>query len=286
MFKLFSKSLVPNGASIIGKSHVQRLTGFNRSLQSFRSYSSNSTSKNGRGKILFVLGLLAVGSTVAAASFTKKDPVAALEPHKNPKPKAVFKDGEIDVVFVLGGPGSGKGTQSEKLVNDYSFVHLAAGDLLRAEQKRPDSEYGELIARYIKEGLIVPQEVTLKLLENAIIENNKKGKTRFLIDGFPRKMDQAISFEEQIAKSSLVLFFECPESVMIERILQRGKTSGRSDDNVESLKKRFKTFHETSMPVVDYFEKQGKVVKLNCNNTVQKVHQDVKQALQDKLNVK
>lgn len=94
----------------------------------------------------------------------------------------------------------GKGTQCARLVEDYSFVHLSAGDLLRAEQNREGSQYGKLIADYIKTGQIVPQEVTIKLLENAMKEAvEKENKTRFLIDGFPRKMDQALKFEETVS---------------------------------------------------------------------------------------
>lgn len=102
---------------------------------------------------------------------------------------------DFSVIFVLGGPGSGKGTQCAKLVEEFGFEHLSAGDLLRAEQARPGSKYGKLIADYIKAGEIVPQEITLALLEQAMRESNGN---RFLIDGFPRKMDQALSFETQV----------------------------------------------------------------------------------------
>lgn len=98
--------------------------------------------------------------------------------------KPLFKPKEALVVFVLGGPGSGKGTQCAKLVKDYGFKHLSAGDLLREEQDRKGSEFGQLIKDYIKDGLIVPQEVTIQLLENAMtgaIEENDQ--RRFLIDG-------------------------------------------------------------------------------------------------------
>ncbi|QEL59903.1 uridylate kinase [Candidozyma auris] len=114
-----------------------------------------------------------------------------------------------------------KGTQCAKLVKDKGFVHLSAGDLLRAEQVREGSSDGALIAKCIKEGTIVPQEVTVRLLRNAVSENVKKGNFKFLVDGFPRKMDQALTFEEQIVKSSFTLFFECPEQVMLNRLLER-----------------------------------------------------------------
>lgn len=135
---------------------------------------------------------------------------------------------------------------------------------MRAEQKREGSKYGELINHYIREGLIVPMEVTIALLEQAMKEAMAEGKAkRFLIDGFPRKMDQAVKFEEVVVPSKLVLFFECPEEVMLKRLLKRGESSGRVDDNIESIKKRFNVFTETSMPVIDAFEKQNKVKKVS-----------------------
>ncbi|KAG7660770.1 URA6 [[Candida] subhashii] len=224
-------------------------------------------------------GLALLSTIVVIVKDPSRPPTAAVEPVTKTKAGPAFAEGDISVVFVLGGPGSGKGTQCNKLVAEQGFVHLSAGDLLRAEQNREGSKYGELIAQCIKEGTIVPQEVTIALLEQAVKENVANGSKKFLIDGFPRKMDQAITFEEQIAKSSFTLFFECPEAVMLERLLERGKTSGRTDDNIESIKKRFRTFIDTSMPVVDYFDKQGKVVKLNCDQPVAKVTTQVKDAL-------
>ncbi|EGW35034.1 uncharacterized protein SPAPADRAFT_58167 [Spathaspora passalidarum NRRL Y-27907] len=233
-----------------------------------------------KGKILLFMGVLALGSTVAASLRSKAEPKSAVEP--TAKQTVAFPEGEISVVFVLGGPGSGKGTQCNKLVKERGFIHLSAGDLLRAEQARQGSKYGELIAQCIKEGTIVPQEVTIALLEQAIKENHDAGARNFLVDGFPRKMDQAITFEEKIAKSAFTLFFECPEQVMLNRLLERGKTSGRTDDNIDSITKRFRTFVETSMPVVDYFDKQGKVVKLNCDQPVDSVSEQVKKALESR----
>ncbi|CAK7895908.1 uridylate kinase [[Candida] anglica] len=245
----------------------------------FYSSSGGSSSNGAKGKVLLAFGALAIGSTIWAATYNKNPPKSAVEPSSASKPTRSFKDGEVSVIFVLGGPGAGKGTQCANLVRDHGFVHLSAGDLLRAEQTREGSQYGAMIAQYIKDGLIVPQEVTIALLDQAIKEQFAKGSTKFLVDGFPRKMDQAITFEEQIAPSSFTLFFECPEQVMLTRLLERGKTSGRADDNVESIKKRFRTFVETSMPVVEYFEKQGKVVKVSCDKPVDEVYESVKKAM-------
>lgn len=100
--------------------------------------------------------------------------------------KPLYSTEQATVIFVLGGPGSGKGTQCANLVRDYGFKHLSAGDLLREEQDRPGSEFGDMIKTYIKEGQIVPMEVTIQLLENAIGNAmEKESKKKFLIDGTP-----------------------------------------------------------------------------------------------------
>lgn len=193
----------------------------------------------------------------------------AIDDLKN-RTKPVFSASDVTVLFVLGGPGAGKGTQCARLVATYGFTHLSAGDLLRAEQDRAGSQYGDLIRDYIKNGLIVPMEVTIALLENAMRDamsstSSDPSKGKFLIDGFPRKFDQAIKFEEAVCPARFVLFYDCPEEEMERRLLERGKTSGRSDDNADSIRKRFRTFIETSMPVVDYFEGQDRVARVRAD---------------------
>ncbi|TVY82566.1 Uridylate kinase [Lachnellula suecica] len=197
-----------------------------------------------------------------------------------------FSPKDVTVLFVLGGPGAGKGTQCANLVRDYHFTHLSAGDLLRAEQNREGSEFGNMIKEYIRDGKIVPMEVTVQLLENAmtdVMEKDKSGKGKFLVDGFPRQMDQALKFEETVCPSKFVLFFDCPEAEMQKRLLERGKTSGRSDDNAESIKKRFKTFVDTSMPVVDYFDGQGRVVKVVATKSPDEVYKETREKLEARL---
>ncbi|KAI8140788.1 adenylate kinase-domain-containing protein [Fennellomyces sp. T-0311] len=192
----------------------------------------------------------------------------------------MFDPREVSVIFVLGGPGSGKGTQCTNITNDYGFVHLSAGDLLREEQQREGSEYKDLIQSYIREGKIVPMEVTIALLEKAMQEAiDNEGKKKFLIDGFPRKMDQACKFEEVVVESQLTLYFACSEETLLSRLLKRGESSGRVDDNIESIRKRFRTFTETSYPVIEYYEKQDKVRKINAEQSREEVYADVKKAL-------
>eukprot|EP00761_Pharyngomonas_kirbyi_P011847 gb/GECH01011873.1/.p1 GENE.gb/GECH01011873.1/~~gb/GECH01011873.1/.p1 ORF type:complete len:191 (+),score=51.47 gb/GECH01011873.1/:1-573(+) len=179
---------------------------------------------------------------------------------------------KYNVFFVLGGPGAGKGTQCSLLVKRYGFTHLSAGDLLRAEMNS-GSEHGEMISRMIKNGEIVPKEVTIGLLKKAILEADNE--TGYLIDGFPRAIDQSEDFENNVVKSKFMLFLDCSEEVMQDRLLQRGQSSGRSDDNIESIKKRFRTYLEQTMPVIEKYEKEGKLRKVSAMRSVEEVFDDV-----------
>ncbi|CAG9464850.1 unnamed protein product [Pedinophyceae sp. YPF-701] len=182
---------------------------------------------------------------------------------------------DTKVVFVLGGPGAGKGTQCEKIVEKYGFKHLSAGDLLR-EEGASGSDVGQKLQVTMKEGKLVPMEVTITLLKNAMI---KSGQKLFLIDGFPRALDQAAAFESDIVKCEAVLFFDLDEATMEERLINRGKTSGRADDNVETIRKRFHTFVTQSKPVVDKYKEEGKVFEISSKPPPDEVFEEVVKAL-------
>ncbi|KAF3947797.1 hypothetical protein CMV_026123 [Castanea mollissima] len=175
------------------------------------------------------------------------------------------------VVFVLGGPGSGKGTQCANIVEHFGYTHLSAGDLLRAEIKS-GSENGTMIQNMIKEGKIVPSEVTIKLLQRAMQEN---GNDKFLIDGFPRNEENRAAFEEVTKiEPAFVLFFDCSEEEMERRLLSRNQ--GREDDNIETIRKRFKVFLESSLPVIEHYTARGKVRKIDAGKSVEEVFESVK----------
>jgi UMP-CMP kinase len=126
-------------------------------------------------------------------------------------------------------------------------------------------------------------EVTVKLLENAMrAKLDDSGKGRFLIDGFPRKMDQAAFFEQAVCPSTCTIFLDCPEDVMRKRLLHRGLTSGRADDNEESIVKRFRTFVETSMPVVTHFEAEDRVVNVKADQEENSVYEGIVEGLAKK----
>jgi UMP-CMP kinase len=194
--------------------------------------------------------------------------------YKTFKARVESKRGKYLVVFVLGGPGSGKGTNCEKIVKKFGYTHLSAGDLLR-EERNSGSALADMINTYIKEGQIVPAEVTVDLLRKAM---DKSGATKFLIDGFPRDPDNLSCWEEKMSEKCFVeflLYLECPEEEMMQRLLERGKTSGRNDDNAESIRKRFKTYVQSTQPIVDHFRKLGKVKEVNSNRDQDSVFADV-----------
>ncbi|XP_045481637.1 UMP-CMP kinase-like [Harmonia axyridis] len=180
------------------------------------------------------------------------------------------------VVFVLGPPGAGKGTQCKNIVEKYGYVHLSAGDLLREERAKPGSQYGELIENYIREGKIVPVEITCSLLEKAIEDS---GKEKFLIDGFPRSKNNLDGWNNTAAKRinlSFVLYFDCPLETCTERCLARGAAgSGRSDDNLESLQKRVKTFLSETEPIIQHYKAMDMVKTVDATKTENEVFEEV-----------
>ncbi len=189
-----------------------------------------------------------------------------------------FDAKDVTVIFVLGGPGAGKGTQCERLVKMFDYVHLSAGDLLREERGSKDSAVGDIIRRNIREGTIVPMEITISLLKAAMIAARPKKK--FLIDGFPRNIEQGKAFELQVCQGRAVLFFDCDEDTMIERLIGRSLTSGRDDDNIESIRKRLVTYRDTTMPVIEYYSTQGKVYKFDSNGSKDCVTEKVVEVLE------
>ncbi|KAG6748265.1 hypothetical protein POTOM_048181 [Populus tomentosa] len=169
--------------------------------------------------------------------------------------KAVLQETTV-VVFVLGGPGSGKGTQCPKIVEHFGFRHLCAGDLLQAEIES-ESENGTMIQNFKKEGKIVPSEITVKLLQQAMQQSDNK----------------RLSLMVRI-KPEFVLFFDCPEEELTKRILNRNQ--GRVDDSFETVGKRLKVYFESTLPVINYYNSKSKVQKIDAQRSIDEVFEDVK----------
>ena len=189
------------------------------------------------------------------------------------------KTKKSEVIFLLGGPGSGKGTIGEKIAKTYNYELISAGDLLREEKSNPNSKYGELIKEYQAEGKILPSEITIGLIKSKILELNSNGVYKILLDGFPRNNENLETWNKIIGDSiklKFVIYLKCSEKTMVERVLKRGETSGRSDDNKETVVKRIKVFNEQSLPVIKFYKKEKMVKEIDSGKTPEQVFDAVK----------
>lgn len=187
-----------------------------------------------------------------------------------------------NVFFVLGGPGSGKGTMCSLAEAQLGWTHLSTGELLRAERSAGGPS-AATIESYITAGELVPNEITVTLLKRAMDETMRRtGRVNFLLDGFPRSLDNMEGWYEIFGREAELpgmLHFECPYAVLEKRILGRAKYSGRSDDNVESMKLRFDTFKAKTLPTLELFRSKDKVVEVDASQGREDVYALVKQSL-------
>lgn len=179
-------------------------------------------------------------------------------------------------LILCGAPGSGKGTQSEFIVKKYGLEHLSTGDLLRREIAS-GSRFGKQIDAIISKGNLVPDDVMLRLIDQYMesLSDDCKG---VIFDGFPRTLNQAIEFEKMLAHKQTpahLIDLEVAEDELIERLLNRGKTSGRSDDNLETIRKRLTVYHHQTEPVSGYYKELGKYHSVNGTGSVEDIFERI-----------
>lgn len=187
-------------------------------------------------------------------------------------------------IILCGAPGCGKGTQSEFIVSKYGLTHLSTGNLMRKEMAS-GSELGKLLDSYISQGHLVPDDVTMQLLEQHI--DSLPADTKGLIfDGFPRTLNQAVQLERLMKKrgdtTAMLIDINVPEDEIIRRLIERGKTSGRADDNLETIKERLVVYHEQTRPVDDYYELNDKYVRIQGLGTISEIFGRISRVL-DKI---
>ncbi|XP_066137832.1 adenylate kinase isoenzyme 1 isoform X3 [Euwallacea fornicatus] len=185
----------------------------------------------------------------------------------------------VPIIWILGGPGSGKGTQCDRIVAKYGFTHLSSGDLLRNEVKS-GSPRGQELTAIMERGELVPLEVVLDLIKEAILSSLASAKG-FLIDGYPREKEQGVLFERTIAPVNLVIFYDASENTLVERLLERAKTSGRVDDNEETIKKRLHTFNTHNDQVVQQYS--DKLKKIQAERTANEIFEETVQHIDQVL---
>ncbi len=183
-----------------------------------------------------------------------------------------------NVVFVLGGPGAGKGTICELAESQLGWTHLSTGDLLR-EARDAGGPTAAVIEDFAAAGKLVPNEIVVNLLKHTMERVTRTtGKRNFLLDGFPRSLSNLEAWHEVFGYESelpVMLYFECPYPVLEKRIMSRAPYSGRSDDNIESIKLRFETFRAETLPTVEYFKSKNKCIEVDTSQDRQSVYKIV-----------
>lgn len=185
-------------------------------------------------------------------------------------------------IVIFGAPGSGKGTQSDKIIEQYKLFHISTGDVLRDHIKR-GTDLGKTAKGYIDQGQLVPDELIIDILAQVLDENKDKASEGVIFDGFPRTIPQAEALERLLAyrgtKVDAVVGLEVPEDELIKRILLRGKMSGRSDDNEETARKRLETYHNQTSPLKAYYQEQGKYRAINGLGSIDGIFDLIKESL-------
>jgi len=188
-------------------------------------------------------------------------------------------------MILFGPPGSGKGTQSEKIVEKYGLVHLSTGNLLREEMANK-TPLGTEARNFIDKGELVPDEVVIGIIDNCLVHH--KDAKGFLFDGFPRTVTQAEALDKLLdlkkSEISLVLALEVSEEELVKRLLNRGKTSDRSDDTDESvIRKRFTVYSNETEPVAGHYKQAKKLHSIKGEGSVEQIFDAICQVIDKKI---
>mgnify|MGYP000280765212 FL=1 len=186
-------------------------------------------------------------------------------------------------IVIFGAPGSGKGTQSEKIVEKYGINHISTGDVLRAEMKN-GTELGKTAKGYIDQGQLIPDELMIDIL--ASVFDSFKDSKGVIFDGFPRTIAQAEALKKMLAERgqdvSVMVDLDVPEEELMVRLIKRGKDSGRADDNEETIKKRLHVYHSQTAPLIDWYKNEKKYQHINGLGTMEGIFAEICEAI-DKL---
>jgi len=187
-------------------------------------------------------------------------------------------------VVIFGAPGCGKGTQSERLIDRYGLYHISTGEILRDNIARK-TPLGKIADVYIKQGQLIPDQLVVRMLEN-VLDSTPETKAGVIFDGFPRTVPQAEALrkilEARGAQVDAVVGLEVPEDELVDRILKRGKETGREDDNLETVKKRLEVYNSVTRPVIDYYAECGSYKPIKGSGTVDEVFSQIEEYIDSK----
>ena len=180
-------------------------------------------------------------------------------------------------IVIFGAPGSGKGTQSNKLIEKYGLQHISTGDVLRAEIKN-DTELGRTAKQYIDQGQLIPDELMVSILAS-VYDGFGRGHKGVIFDGFPRTIPQAEALKAMLAergdKVAAMIELEVPEDELMKRLLLRGQMSGRADDNEETIKKRLVVYHQQTQPLIEWYKQEGLHHHIDGLGELDRIFQDI-----------
>lgn len=189
-------------------------------------------------------------------------------------------------IIIFGAPGSGKGTQGQKLTDRYKLTHISTGEVLR-EKIRKQTPLGKLADEYISKGQLVPDNVVIDILTKFFADNPTSNG--YIFDGFPRTLRQGEAMDEMLAEKNesinVVLWLDVDDDELVERLLNRGKEMRRNDDNLETIKSRLKVYYQKTAPLKEFYSKQGKLIKINGMGTVEEIFSRIEKVV-DSLNTK
>ena len=179
-------------------------------------------------------------------------------------------------IVIFGAPGSGKGTQSEFIVEKYGINHISTGDVLRGEMKN-GTELGKIAKGYMDEGKLLPDDLIVDMLASKL--DSFEGSKGVIFDGFPRTIAQAEALKKMLAargqEVSVMLDLEVPEDELMVRLIKRGQETGRADDNEETIKNRLVVYHSQTAPVIDWYKNDGKYQHIDGVGSMERIFADI-----------
>ena len=185
-------------------------------------------------------------------------------------------------IVLFGPPGAGKGTQSENIINKFELTHLSTGDLFR-KHLGEGTDLGKLAQKYMDEGNLVPDSVVIDMVKDKIASTtNTKG---FIFDGFPRTVPQAKALDEMLKEFNTnikgMIALDVPDEELRIRLLDRGKTSGRSDDqNVDKINNRIQVYKNETIPVAEFYQSQGKLSKIHGVGSIEGIFAEISKVIE------
>lgn len=189
-------------------------------------------------------------------------------------------------LVIFGAPGSGKGTQSERLIENYGLYHISTGEVLRDHIKR-GTELGKIADSYISVGKLIPDELMINILADVLDKNAEATGKGVIFDGFPRTIEQAKALKTMLAERGsqvhVVIGLEVPDEELVDRLVKRGKESGRSDDNQETITKRLEVYHSQTSPLRDFYVAEGLYASINGSGSIDSIFADICKAVDARM---